>query len=54
MSFKISTSNNVFFDRFLNARYNGVFSIVYIIAIVNIGPIKDYMDGVPIIVLNEQ
>ena len=44
-----STSNTVFFQRFLNARYNGVFSIGSPIAIVDTYPIDDYTNGVPII-----
>ena len=51
---KSSTSNNIFFNRFINARDDGVFSISYITAIVNPDPIEDYMNGVPIIVSNKQ
>ena len=49
-----STSNNVLFNRFINARDNGVFSIGYLIDIVNPDTIEDYMSGVPIIVSNEK
>ena len=49
-----STSNTVFFNIFINARDNSVFSIGSLIAIVNPDPIEDYMNGVPIIVSNEQ
>ena len=49
-----STSNNLFFNRFINARDNGVFSIGYLIDIVNPDLIEYYMNGVPIIVSNEQ
>ena len=41
-----STSNTVFFNRFINARDNGVFSIGSIISVVNPDTIKDYMNGV--------
>ena len=47
-------SNTVFFIIFINARDNGVFSIGSIIAIVDLDPIEDYMNDVPIIVLNKQ
>ena len=45
-----STSNTVSFNIFLNDRDNDVFIIGSIIAIVNPDTIKDYMNGVPIIV----
>ena len=47
-------SNTVFFIIFLNARYNGVLSIGSLIAVFNTNTIEDYMNGVHIIVLNEQ
>ena len=49
-----STSNTVFFNIFINARDNGVFSIGSLIAVFNPDPIEDYMNGVPIIFSNEQ
>ena len=49
-----STSNTLFFNKFLNARENGVFSIGYLIAFLIPDPIEDYMNSVPIIVSNEQ
>ena len=49
-----STSNNVSFNIFLNARDNGVFSIGSLIDILNTDPIEDYMNGFPIIVSDEQ
>ena len=49
-----STLNSVFFNRFINARYNGVFNIGSLIAIINPAPIEYYMNGVPIIVSDEQ
>ena len=48
------TSNTVFFNRFLNSRDNGVFTIGSLISIVNPDPIEDYMNCVPIIVSNKQ
>ena len=36
-----SLSNTVFLNKFVNARYNGVFSIGYLNAIVNPDPIED-------------
>ena len=49
-----STSNNVLFNRLLNAIENGLFRIGYLIAIVNPNPIEYYMHGVTIIVSNDQ
>ena len=49
-----STSNTVFFNRFINSRYNGIFSIGSLIAILSPDPIEDYINGVPIIVSNKQ
>ena len=49
-----STSNTVLFNKFLNSRDNGIFSIGYLIAIFNPDTIEDYMSGVPIIVSNEK
>ena len=51
---QISTSNTFFFNKSLNVRDNGVFSIGYLFAIVITDPIEDYMNDVPIIVSNEQ
>ena len=48
-----STSNNVFFKRFINTRDNGVSSIGYLITIVNPDTIEEYMNDVPIF-YNEQ
>ena len=49
-----STPNTVFFHIFLNARYNGVFSIGSLINMVHPDTIQDYNNGVPIIVSNKQ
>ena len=49
-----STSNTVLFNRFINARDNGVFSIGSLIAVSNPDTIEDYMKGIPIIVSNGQ
>ena len=54
MSFKVLHQILLFFNRFLNARDNGVFRIGSLAVIVNPNIIEDYMNGVPIIVLNEQ
>ena len=43
-----STSNTVFFDRFINAIYNGAFRSGYLIDIVNPDPIEDYINGIRI------
>ena len=51
---KSYASNTVFFHIFPNARYNGIFIIGYLFDIVNPDPVEDYMNGVPIIVPNEQ
>ena len=47
-----STSNNIFFNGFINDRENGVFGIGSLIAVVNPDPIEDYINGFPIIVSN--
>ena len=39
---------------FINDRDNVIFSIGYLIAIVNPDPIEEYMNGAPSIVLTEQ
>ena len=49
-----STSNNVLFNIFINDIYNGIFSIGSLIYFVNPDTIEDYMNGVLIIVSNEQ
>ena len=49
-----SSSNNVSFNIILISRDYGVFIIGYLIAGGNPDPIKYYMDGIPIIVSNEQ
>ena len=54
MSFKVLHQILLFFNRFLNARDNGVFRIGSLAVIVNPNIIEDYMNGFPIIVLNEQ
>lgn len=46
--------NHHFFDRFANERDNGVFTIGALIAIVNLDPIEDYMNGTPMIVSYEK
>ena len=47
-----STPKTLFFNRFLNARENGVSSIGSLNDFINPDPIEDYMNGVPIIVSN--
>ena len=49
-----STSTTIFFNIFLNDICNGVFSIGFLIAVVNPDPIEDYMNGVHIIFSNEK
>ena len=47
-------SNTVLFNIFINDIDNGIFSIGSLTDIVNPDPIEGYMNGVPIIVSNEQ
>ena len=49
-----STSNTVFFNIFINVRDIVFLIIGSIIDNINPDPIEDYMNGVPIIVSNEQ